>query len=223
VSPIGPSPEMYLKSLYELSAADEPVSISAVAGRLGVTPVSASEMIHRLERGRLVVHRRYRGVRLTTGGREHAVAVIRRHRLWECFLHRELGLPWQAVHELACELEHAATEDVTEALAVRMNHPTRCPHGNAIPDRAHTLPAEATKPLTELGPGDSARLHSVHPETQSTLAYLAAHEFLPGQIFRVERIEPTDRLYLLRHDAGTIAVGPELAARLHVHQEMVKP
>jgi DtxR family Mn-dependent transcriptional regulator len=104
MSAIGPSPEMYLKSLFELSAADEPVSVAAVAGRLGVTPVSASEMIHRLERGHLVVHRRYRGVHLTTGGRSHAVALIRRHRLWECFLHGELGLPWETVHELACDL-----------------------------------------------------------------------------------------------------------------------
>jgi hypothetical protein len=34
----------------------------------------------------------------------------------------------------------------------------------------------------------------------------------------VERIEPTDRLYLLRHQAGTITVGPELAGRLNVHR-----
>src|SRR3970282_71794 len=101
---IGPSPEMYLKSLFELSPADEPVSIAAVASRLGVTPVSASEMVHRLERGRLGVHRRYRGVHLTSGGRRHAVGLIRRHRLWGCFLHTELGLPWESVHDQSCEL-----------------------------------------------------------------------------------------------------------------------
>jgi hypothetical protein len=34
----------------------------------------------------------------------------------------------------------------------------------------------------------------------------------------VERIETTDRLYLLRHKAGTITVGPELAGRLNVQR-----
>ncbi len=218
MSAIGPSPEMYLKSLFELSPADEPVSIAAVAGRLGVTPVSASEMIHRLERGRLVVHRRYRGVHLTSGGRRHAVGLIRRHRLWECFLYSELGLPWESVHDQACELEHAATDEVTEALAARMDHPARCPHGNPIPDRQRQLQPQTTLPLTELETGDEGVLVSVHPETTGTLAYLAAHDFRPGRPFLVERIEPTDRLYLLRHQAGTITVGPELAGRLNVHR-----
>jgi DtxR family Mn-dependent transcriptional regulator len=173
-------------------------------------------MIHRLERERLVVHRRYRGVRLTAGGRRHAVGLIRRHRLWECFLHTELGLPWESVHGLACELEHAASDAVTEALAVRMQHPVRCPHGNPIPDRLSNVPQDAVSPLTALNQGDPGVLISVHPETEATLSYLAAHGFRTGAPFTVERIEPTDRLYLLRHGAGTIAVGPELAGRLNV-------
>jgi DtxR family Mn-dependent transcriptional regulator len=207
---------MYLKSLYELSPDNEPVSIADVASRLGVTPVSASEMIHRLERGRLVVHHRYRGVRLTSGGRQHALGLIRRHRLWECFLHHELGLPWEAVHDLACELEHAATDEVTEALATRLGNPPRCPHGNAIPDRERLVAREPASPLTALREGEDGVLVSVHPETTATLAYLAAHRFPPGQEFTVERIEPTDRLYLLRFEGGTITVGPELAGRLNV-------
>lgn len=213
---IGPSPEMYLKSLFELSAADDPVSIAAVADRLGVTPVSASEMIHRLERDRLVVHRRYRGVHLTSGGRGHAIGLIRRHRLWECFLHTELGLPWESVHGLACELEHAATDEVTEALAARMGDPVRCPHGNPIPDRQRNVAQQVVSPLTSLQEGDVGVLMAVHPETDANLSYLAAHGFRTGAPFSVERIEPTDRLYLLRHEAGTIAVGPELAERLSV-------
>ena len=218
MSAIGPSPEMYLKTLFELSPAEDPVAVGAIAAHLGVTPVSASEMIHRLERGRLVVHRRYRGVRLTSGGRRHAVGLIRRHRLWECFLRDDLGLPWHAVHDMACELEHAASDEVTEALADRMDHPARCPHGNPIPDRSLALRPEASDPLTTLQEGDEANLLSVHPETTATLDYLAANGFLPGVSFTVERIEPTDRLYVLRHEAGTIAIGPELAGRLNVHR-----
>jgi DtxR family Mn-dependent transcriptional regulator len=207
---------MYLKSLFELSPEDEPVAIADVAARLGVSPVSASEMIHRLERRRLVVHRRYRGVLLTDAGRQHALGLIRRHRLWECFLHDDLGLAWAAVHDQACELEHAAGDVVTEALAERLGRPARCPHGNPIPDAKHGLAPDPTAPLSTLREGDEAQLVSVHPETTAALAYLAAHRFTIGVAFRVERVEPTDHLCLLRYPAGTIAVGPELAARLHV-------
>ena len=103
-------------------------------------------------------------------------------------------------------------------MAARMDHPGRCPHGNPIPDRQRQLQPQTTLPLTELETGDEGVLVSVYPETTGTLAYLAAHDFRPGRPFLVERIEPTDRLYLLRHQAGTITVGPELAGRLNVHR-----
>ena len=41
--------EMYLKSIAELSDDDDPVVIARVAERLGVSPVSANEMMKRLE------------------------------------------------------------------------------------------------------------------------------------------------------------------------------
>jgi len=123
--PLTRSPEMYLKSLWELSAGGERVGIATVAARLGTNPVSASEMIQRLEKRHLVEHQRYRGVRLTRPGRDHARALIRRHRLWERFLADELSLPWEGVHDLACELEHSVGAEVTEALADRLGHPGR--------------------------------------------------------------------------------------------------
>jgi hypothetical protein len=72
--------------------------------------------------------------------------------------------------------------------------------------------------LTDLGQGEAGILVSIHPESSPSLTYLAAHAFLPGSRFDIERIEPTDRLYLLRHSRGTTAVGPELAGRLHVRR-----
>lgn len=214
---IGPSPEMYLKTLSELAADDRPVSIAAVASRMGVSPVSASEMIHRLEARRMVRHRRYRGVWLTRSGRDHAEALIRRHRLWECFLHHDLGLPWQAVHDLACELEHAAPDEVTDAIDRRMGRPPSCPHGNPIPRRSGAPPA-ALRPLSGLKPGDGGRLEAIHPETTEALTYLAEHGLTPGVEVRLETIEPTDHLYLLQVGSATIAIGPELAGRIHLRR-----
>lgn len=212
---IGPSPEMYLKTLSELATDEEPVSISAVASRLGVSPVSASEMIHRLEARRMVRHRRYRGVSLTRSGRDHALALIRRHRLWECFLHHDLGLPWQAVHDLACELEHAAPDEVTDAIDRRMGRPAACPHGNAIPGRPGRKPA-ASRPLSEFAPGESGRLAAIHPETTEALAYLAESGLTPGVDLRVERIESVDGIRMVRAGSAVVAIGPELALRMRV-------
>ena len=211
---IGPSPEMYLKSLWELSASGEPVGIAAIAARLGISPVSASEMIHRLEERRLVEHRRYRGVRLTRPGRDHARALIRRHRLWERFLADELGLPWESVHDLACELEHAVGAEVTEALAERLGHPATCPHGNPIPAVAGEVGLPPARALADLEVGQTATMERVSPESGPLLSYLAARRIVPGTSMRLERRDPFGDFLLVRVGDEEVALGLQAAAQV---------
>ena len=85
--------EMYLKTLAEFDAS-APVAISHVAQRLGVTQVSATEMVKRLSEQELVSHVPYKGVTLTPKGQVVAYNVIRRQRLWECFLYQQLKIEW---------------------------------------------------------------------------------------------------------------------------------
>jgi DtxR family Mn-dependent transcriptional regulator len=214
---MGHSPEMYLKSLFELARGREPVPISSVASRLGHSVVSATEMIHRLERRDLVAHRPYRGVRLTAAGARYARALLRRHRVWERFLVDELDLPWESVHDLACELEHAVGEDVTDALDRRLGLPSTCPHGNPIP-RAQTAPLATSTTLADLGASERARVAAVHPESGPVLAYLARHGLRPGAEVRVESIETIDGLRVVRTSTTKVTIGPELAARIRVEK-----
>ncbi len=212
---IGPSPEMYLKSLYELGVGGEPVPISALAGRLGHNVVSSTEMVHRLEGRGLVSHQPYHGVRLTRRGAEHAQALVRRHRLWERFLFDELGLGWDLVHSLACQLEHAVGDEVAEALDARLGHPSACPHGNPIPRSAVRGPMDG-ETLLDLTPGDSAQLKAIHPETEDALAYLGRQGIRPGMVLHLEALDPERREAVVRTDTGWVALPPDVTARLRV-------
>ena len=91
------SVEMYLKTVAELGGEHGPVPIGRVAKRMGVSPVSANEMMKRLGEQRLIQHQMYKGVSLTDDGRRLANSVIRRQRLWECFLVDHLKLDWARV------------------------------------------------------------------------------------------------------------------------------
>jgi len=218
---IGPGPEMYLKSLFELSSDGDRVQLAAVAARLGVSPVSANEAIHRLAGRELVDYRRYYGVRLTATGARVARGLIRRHRLWECFLEAELGLPWEAVHDLACQLEHAAPDAVTEALAERLGHPRSCPHGNPIPADQSRAKAdvggfEGTVTLRDMGEGETGELVAVHPETRSALAALAREGLRPGTAFVVERVGPDG--VVLRLGRGWTSLPRDVVSRMHVRR-----
>ena len=184
--------EMYLKTVAELGGEFEPVSIGRVADRLGVTPASANEMMRRLGESGYIDHLPYKGVTLTEGGRRLANSVIRRQRLWECFLVERLNLDWARAYELACDLEHATAPEVTEALATFLNHPARCPHGNPIPDPASPSPRVRLTPLAELHPGDSGCIQAMAPESSDVLAYLAEKDLLPGRRVEVVEVAPLE-------------------------------
>lgn len=209
------SVEMYLKTVSELSAGDGLAPISVLAQHLGISAVSATEMVHRLDEQGLVAHVPYRGVTLTTTGARHAGRIIRRHRLWECFLADHLGLGWQHVHDYACELEHATSDEVANALAAFLGQPAVCPHGNPIPDRDGRL-AEATgDPLSGWQPGDRGVLTRIHPESHLLLDYLAMHNIKPGRTVVVTEFAPFNGPILVQIGGLPHALGREIAEHIY--------
>ncbi|MEJ2733331.1 MAG: metal-dependent transcriptional regulator [Anaerolineae bacterium] len=134
------SVEDYLLTIYRLQEDESPVSTTGLAEALEVTPPSVSGMLHKLGRAGLVNHEPYYGVVLTASGREQALRLLRRHRLWELFLTSVLGMPQDEVHAEAHRLEHATSDVVTEKLAAFLGHPDIDPHGQPIPGRQGTIP-----------------------------------------------------------------------------------
>ena len=208
------SVEMYLKTVSELAGGGDLAPISALAERLGVSTVSATEMVHRLGEKGLLDHTPYKGVALTEDGRRRAQRVIRRHRLWECFLVDYLCLPWEKVHDYACRLEHATDTAVTEALAAFLNHPQTCPHGNPIPDPDGAVAAHSDVPLSDLQPGDRCTISRIHPESLLLLDYLAGRGILPGQAVEFEEIAPFNGPLMIKIGSEIHALGQEIAAHI---------
>ncbi|MDX1688384.1 MAG: metal-dependent transcriptional regulator [Candidatus Promineifilaceae bacterium] len=212
--PFNESTEMYLKTVSELSADDEHVPISLLARHLGVSTVSATEMVHRLEDQGLVEHTPYKGIFLTADGNRRATEVIRSHQLWECFLADHLQLPWERVHELACRLEHATDHDVTDALADFLDHPTSCPHGNPIPDADGNAVATAGVALNRVETGQQGVLHAIHPESTVLLEYLARHKLKPGRAITVKEIAPFNGPITVLVDGEEQTIGQEAAGHI---------
>lgn len=206
------SVEMYIKSVSELGGDEIPVSIGRVAERMGVSPVSASEMIKRLVIQDLVEHRPYKGVLLTKSGRKLAGKVIRRQRLWECFLIDHLHLDWAQAHDLACDLEHATALEVEEALSAFLGHPEQCPHGNPIPRSDGYLKPVSTTPLNSVGVGHSGRIAAVVPEGSEILSYLAERDLRPGVEVSILAAAPLEGPLTIQVEAQEIELGLNLAA-----------
>jgi len=193
------STEMYLKAMAELGNRGT-VAIGRLAERLSVTPVSANEMVKRLGEQGWVTHTPYKGVTLTKKGREAASNVIRRQRLWECFLYDHLKIEWSKVYELACSLEHATAPEVTGALADFLGNPKTCPRGNPIPNEDGAFAPLDGIPLSEVVVGETVKVLAVNATATDVLKYLQERNVLPGHEIEVIEAAPLQGPLTLRVD-----------------------
>ncbi|SDR97915.1 metal-dependent transcriptional regulator [Microterricola viridarii] len=145
-----PAIEDYLKTIYAHTEwQPEPITPSALAGKLGIAPSSVTEMVKKLAAMGMVTHVPYGAVRLNEAGTARALQVVRRHRLIETWLVNEMGYTWDAVHDEAEVLEHALSERLLAAIDARLGHPRRDPHGDPIPAADGSLQRPAAVLLAE--------------------------------------------------------------------------
>lgn len=146
--------ENYLKTIYahtEWQA--DAITPSVLAERLGLAPSTVTEMVKKLAASGLVTHVRYGAISLTDTGRAEAVAVVRRHRLVETWLVREMGYSWDEVHDEAEVLEHAISDRLLESIDARLGFPDRDPHGDPIPASDGSVRREDAVLLGSAKPG----------------------------------------------------------------------
>ena len=166
VSKLSTSTQDYLKCVWTLQEwSGGSVSVTALAERLGVRTSTASDGVKKLAEQGLVEHETYGGIALTPDGKAHALAMVRRHRLLETYLVRELGYNWDEVHDEAEILEHAVSDRLMAAIDARLGHPSRDPHGDPIPsaDGIEHLPDAVPLSLAEPGPVTVVRLSDANP------------------------------------------------------------
>src|SRR5436190_9775424 len=210
--------EDYAKAIYALeTAGGGPVSNNALAGRMGVTPASASAMVKKLDGLGFVKHVPYRGIELTRAGRRVALEVLRHHRLLELYLARSLGVPWDRVHDEAEVLEHHISEELEELIAAKLGNPTRDPHGDPIPTRDLVMIEEHCATLDSLEPGQRGRFTRISDHDPEMLRYLADRGIAPGDDFEIVDKQPFGGPLFVRFAGREVqVVGGLLAAAMRV-------
>lgn len=162
----------YLKVIWTASewSADS-VSTKMLSERIGVSASTVSEAIRKLADQGMVDHARYGAISLTDRGRAAAIAMVRRHRLIETYLVRELGYGWDEVHDEAEILEHAVSDLMMSRIDAKLGFPERDPHGDPIPsvDGAISSP-EATR-LSDYTDGQCGRVARISDSDPAMLRY----------------------------------------------------
>ncbi len=213
---ITPVAQDYLKAIWSATEwGDAPLSTKSLAARMGTTAPNVTETVKRLAAQGLVEYQPYKPVTLTGKGREHAIAMVRRHRLLESFLAATLGYSWDEVHAEAERLEHAASDELIERIDQMLGRPTRDPHGDPIPtpEGQRAQPAHAVR-LDVAEPGFYRVLRISDADPQRLVRFQQAG-LVPGTVVEVTeaghsrlRVVAVGPVELIETDAAAIWLVP---------------
>ena len=157
------SKEDYLSAIYKYRESDGMIKAHRIADKLSISNAAVTDMLKKLANDGFVDYKRYKGIKLTKNGEEYAKNMVRRHRIWEVFLHQIVGMPWDKVHEEAHNLEHGASEGLINRMEEMLDFPAFDPHGDPIPDKNGSLPKQKqTTPLSLVNKGETVQVVRVN-------------------------------------------------------------
>ena len=206
----------YLAEIYRLQEYSPTVSTTSLAERLHVSAPAVPRMLKRLRNAGYVKHKPYQGIELTPRGREEALRELRRHRILEVFLVNVMGFSWDEAHEHADEMGKGLNNAITERMAVMTNNPTRCPHGEPIPDLAGNLPEVKDVCIMNLGVGHVGIISRVRTHDPERLKYFKSLGLVPGADFEIMGRAPFNGPMRLRVGRDDVVLGIELTKSLWV-------
>ena len=209
--------ENYLKCIYALEMEHgEEVSTNLIASKIKTKASSVTDMLKKLSAKNLVVYKKYQGVRLTERGRETALRVVRKHRLWECFLVQKLDFKWDEVHEIAEQLEHIESDLLIDKLDAFLRFPKTDPHGDPIPDKHGRMVISETVRVLDMRIGSSGILTGVKDSSGPFLKYLNKKNLALGDKIKVIDIEPYDQSVHIETRTHRLVISNNVAENLYL-------
>jgi len=211
------SEENYLKAIYHLGkGTDAMISTNAIAEQMRTKPSSVTDMIKKLSDKDLVRYRRYKGVSLTDSGKNSALSIIRKHRLWEVFLVEKLDFAWNEVHEIAEQLEHIKSEQLIDKLDQHLGFPKVDPHGDPIPSKDGKFKKFVKKLLSEVVVGTTGVCIGVKDSSVAFLNFLEKNHIALGDKIEVLDKEEFDGSLHINIKNRRIHISNQIAGNLYI-------
>lgn len=163
----------YIKAIFHLTyeSNEFEVGTNKLAEKLNLSPGSVNLMVKKLKSKNLVNYEKYGKISLNDEGKQYAIILIRKHRLWETFLCEYLNFTWDEVHQVAEQLEHINSEKLIDKLDKFMDFPKKDPHGSLIPSKNGNYQIENYKLLSESDLNKNLIVASISDENEELLKY----------------------------------------------------
>jgi len=202
-----------LKHILKCEANGRVATLDSLAGVLQITTGAAARLLGELESGALLTFEGGR-LRLRSAGRELGLHIVRAHRLWESYLAEQTSVAEGEWHLRAERQEHFLSPQETDALAARLGHPIRDPHGDVIPRPDGALEGEQGRTLNSVDPDTPTVITHIEDEPDTVYRQLMATGLRPGmKAFVIEKSPARIRFWA---DGNEHVLAPVLAENVSI-------
>jgi DtxR family Mn-dependent transcriptional regulator len=192
--------EEYLETIYRITEKGGRPTTTAIAGELGVSAPSVSEMLRKLDNKGYLRYEPYGGAVLTAKGKAIGKTVLRKHRLMERFL-IAIGISKNKVHNEACRLEHAVSKDLESAIKKEIGE-----------TRANS---KGMVSLADMKPGQKGEVVSID-SGELAKRRLEDMGLTPGAEISVSRTAPLGGPVEIRVRGSSLAIGRGMAQKIYL-------
>lgn len=214
------SKEDYLSVIYKFREADGTIKANQIAEKLSISNAAVTDMLKKLAKDGYVDYKRYQGIKLNGEGEEYAKNIVRRHRIWELFLHQVVGIPWDKVHEEAHNLEHSTSDELINRMEEMLDFPSFDPHGDPIPSKDGIIPKQKkTIPLSLLRKKQTGIVNRVNDFDNTFLKYISQIGIDLKKKIIVKDVLEFDRSMLVVINGKEINISNTIAANIFVELE----
>ena len=211
------SVENFLKRLYELLFdRKEKATPGRLAEKLNISAAAVTDMAKKLASQDLIVYEKYKELEITSKGEEVALNVIRRHRLWELFLHKILHIPLEKVHMEAESLEHQTSDYLISVIEQFLDYPQFDPHGDPIPDVQGNMPeTSGQKRLHKVAPGVYT-IERMTQQSQEIGNFFKIHGFELGKKILLDQVLKDIDALVIEIDKKKLVITSGMAKNIYV-------
>ena len=210
----------YLKAIFQLTieANVNEIGTNSIAEKLSLSPGAVNLMIKKLNAKELIIYEKYGKVQLTPLGKQIALELVRKHRLWETFLFKFLNFQWEEVHKVAEQLEHIESDKLIEKLDELMNFPEFDPHGSIIPRNEIDYTFINHSRLSEFKVNDKVKVISIKDSDEELLKYATSINISIGCEIHILEKRNFDKSFVISIDGNETQVSEKFADCLFVNK-----
>jgi DtxR family Mn-dependent transcriptional regulator len=213
--------ENFVKAIYKNDKQDgNDTKPGNIAKKLGISNAAATDMAKSLANKNLINYEKYKALELTEEGEKLALKVIRKHRLWEAFLHKTFDMSLHEIHKEAELLEHETSDFLADKISAYLGNPKFDPHGDPIPNANGEITTKDTSiTLSKTKEGNAYIISRLMSDDKEFFDFCAIHGLKYGNTVIVEKQFVKNKMTQISINNNTILLNEDFTKIIYVNEK----